>query len=189
MCIRDRILTAGMLNFEAKPGYSVTVRATDAFGAVFDQTLTVTVNDVNEPPTGSPSITGTRTVGQTLTADTSPVVNPDAWAISTYQWRRTGDGDIPGANASTYLLVWADYQKYMSVCVTYTSGVSSPTLLCSGTDAVAVGDPHMTTVDGLHYDFQGAGEFVALRGTGGMEIQLRQTAVSTACLLYTSRCV
>ena len=173
------ILTAGMLNFEAKPGYSVIIRVTDAFGAVFDQTLTVTVNDVDEPPTGSPSITGTRTVGQRLTANTIPVVNPDAWAISTYQWRRTGV-DIAGANASTYLLVSDDYREYMRVCVTYTSGVSSPPPLCSGTDTVAVGDPHITTVDGLHYDFQGAGEFVALRGAGGMEIQARHTPVSTA---------
>jgi hypothetical protein len=32
----------------------------------------------------------------------------------------------------------------------------------------------------LRYDFQGAGEFVALRGANGMEIQLRMAAVSTA---------
>lgn len=41
------------------------------------------------------------------------------------------------------------------------------------------GDPHITTVDGTHYDFQGAGEFVSLRGSDGQEIQTRQTAVST----------
>jgi hypothetical protein len=42
------------------------------------------------------------------------------------------------------------------------------------------GDPHLTTVDGVHYDFQSAGEFVALRDGDGMEIQTRQTPVSTA---------
>lgn len=40
------------------------------------------------------------------------------------------------------------------------------------------GDPHITTVDGVHYDFQSAGEFIALRGDD-LEIQTRQTAVST----------
>jgi hypothetical protein len=40
------------------------------------------------------------------------------------------------------------------------------------------GDPHITTVDGIHYDFQSAGEFVALRG-GGIEIQTRQARVAT----------
>lgn len=37
------------------------------------------------------------------------------------------------------------------------------------------GDPHMTTVDGLHYDFQGAGEFTLLRSNSGdLDIQARQ---------------
>jgi len=40
------------------------------------------------------------------------------------------------------------------------------------------GDPHITTVDGIHYDFQSAGEFIALRGSG-LEIQTRQTPVAT----------
>lgn len=43
------------------------------------------------------------------------------------------------------------------------------------------GDPHITTIDGVHYNFQGAGEFTALRGTG-IEIQTRQTPVSTSYL-------
>ncbi|MFZ1011615.1 MAG: S8 family serine peptidase [Candidatus Sulfotelmatobacter sp.] len=41
------------------------------------------------------------------------------------------------------------------------------------------GDPHLITVDGTHYDFQGAGEFVTLRDTDGMEIQTRQTPIAT----------
>jgi hypothetical protein len=41
------------------------------------------------------------------------------------------------------------------------------------------GDPHLTTVDKTHYDFQGAGEFVTLRDPDGAEIQTRQTPIST----------
>ena len=41
------------------------------------------------------------------------------------------------------------------------------------------GEPHITTMDGVHYDFQSAGEFVALRDGNGLEIQTRQTAIST----------
>ncbi len=41
------------------------------------------------------------------------------------------------------------------------------------------GDPHITTADGTHYNFQGAGEFVSLRDSDGAEIQTRQKPIST----------
>ena len=41
------------------------------------------------------------------------------------------------------------------------------------------GDPHITTVNEVHYDFQGAGEYVTLRDQDGTEIQTRQTAIAT----------
>ncbi len=47
----ELILTAGILNFEAKSSYEVIVRTTDAGGLTFDKTITVTVNDLNEDPT------------------------------------------------------------------------------------------------------------------------------------------
>lgn len=40
------------------------------------------------------------------------------------------------------------------------------------------GDPHLTTIDGTHYDFQSAGEFVLLRDPG-LEIQARHTPIQT----------
>lgn len=42
------------------------------------------------------------------------------------------------------------------------------------------GDPHMTTVEGIRYDFQGAGEFVVLRDADGLEIQTRQAPIATS---------
>jgi hypothetical protein len=41
------------------------------------------------------------------------------------------------------------------------------------------GDPHITTVNGKYYDFQSAGEFVALRDGGQLEIQTRQSPISS----------
>ncbi len=42
----------------------------------------------------------------------------------------------------------------------------------------SLGDPHIKTVSGVHYDFQAVGEFVLLRDPG-MEIQVRQSPVQT----------
>ncbi len=41
------------------------------------------------------------------------------------------------------------------------------------------GDPHITTIDGTRYDFQGAGEYVALRDPRGAEVQVRQAPIAT----------
>jgi len=41
------------------------------------------------------------------------------------------------------------------------------------------GDPHITTTNGIHYDFQGAGEFVMLKHPGKYEVQTRMTPVAT----------
>jgi hypothetical protein len=42
------------------------------------------------------------------------------------------------------------------------------------------GDPHLTTTNGINYDFQAGGEFTALRNSAtGFELQTRQTPIST----------
>ena len=46
------------------------------------------------------------------------------------------------------------------------------------------GDPHITTVDGINYDFQSAGEFGALRDGEGLLVQTRQTPVATAAAIF-----
>ena len=46
-------------------------------------------------------------------------------------------------------------------------------------DASDDGDPHITTVRGVSYDFQSAGEFIILRDRNGLQIQTRQTPVTT----------
>ena len=47
--------------------------------------------------------------------------------------------------------------------------------------AADAGDPHLTTVNGVRYDFQAAGEFVALKNSDtGFELQTRQSPVQTS---------
>jgi subtilisin family serine protease len=62
-------------------------------------------------------------------------------------------------------------------------GAGSPNKLLhygSLNDGANDGDPHIHTVNGIYYDFQNPGEFVALRDANGLEIQTRQTPVATA---------
>ncbi|HEX2224791.1 MAG TPA: Ig-like domain repeat protein [Thermoanaerobaculia bacterium] len=78
--------------------------------------------------------------------------------------------------------LWDDYGKFG---VSWTGGGTSATRLRDWLDPLNSGitamdgDPHLTTADGIHYDFQGAGEYVALRHDDGMEIQARTLPIST----------
>jgi len=93
---------------------------------------------------------------------THPAANPAAvWAaihiaddvLTTAGWIGVSD---PGTGSPNELLHWGSLN-----------------------DGFNDGDPHLTTVDGVHYDFQSAGEFVSLRDGDGMEIQSRQAAIAT----------
>ncbi|HEY3488200.1 MAG TPA: S8 family serine peptidase, partial [Gammaproteobacteria bacterium] len=59
--LNELVITAGVLDFETKPSYSVTVRVTDAGGITFDQPVVITVSDVVE--------------------NTAPVVNNQTFSI------------------------------------------------------------------------------------------------------------
>src|SRR5262249_31261612 len=45
------------------------------------------------------------------------------------------------------------------------TSVSSNATFTATTSGTVMGDPHFTTYDGLHYDFQAAGQFVLTRST------------------------
>jgi hypothetical protein len=53
--------------------------------------------------------------------------------------------------------------------------------ICPGNNCVygINGDPHVTTINNQNYNFQGAGEYVVLRDSNGLEVQTRQTPITT----------
>lgn len=84
-------------NFEAQPSYSIRLRATDSLGATFEKTFTITVTNVNEPPTSIslsaislPENGGVNAVVGTISA----IGDPDAGASHTFSLEPgTGDTD------------------------------------------------------------------------------------------------
>lgn len=73
---------------------------------------------------------------------------------------------------------WADSSNFTGDNPDDTGHYDAYTNQVRGGALANEGDPHITTLDGVRYDFQSAGEFVALRGDG-LEFQTRQTAIAT----------
>jgi hypothetical protein len=115
--------------------------------------------------------TGTTIVVETSVEDGT--TNPPSCAQSSFTGE-TNNLNLANTTASTTL-----------VCCPY--GGATPNIQFMETNAGHTatcgaakleGDPHITTADGTHYDFQGAGEFVSLRDSSD-EIQTRQAPIST----------
>ena len=98
---------------------------------------------VDSPATGTPTISGTAQVGETLTADTSDIADANGLSGATfsYQWVANdgnSDTDITGATDSTYTLAAADEGKTIKVKVSFTDDADNEeTLTSAATDAVA----------------------------------------------------
>ena len=93
----------------------------------------------NSPATGAPTISGTAQVGETLTANTSGVVDADGLGNVQYEYQwLADDADISGATNATYTLVAADEGKAVKVQVSFTDDEGNEeTLTSTATDAVS----------------------------------------------------
>lgn len=107
---------------QAEVGKTINVVAsyTDALGTAESvaSSATISVANVNDPPTGTVTITGTATQGQILTASNT-LVDLDGLGNISYQWQADGT-NITGANKSTYTLTQAQVGKTISVVANYT---------------------------------------------------------------------
>ena len=109
---------------------------------------------INSPATGSPSITGTAQVGQTLTASVSGIADEDGLTNATfaYQWIRTDgstDTEIAGATSTTYMPVNSDKSKAVMVQVSFTDDAGHEETL-TGMATAAIAPPPLTA--SLHTD-------------------------------------
>ena len=94
-------------------------------------TMTISVTAVNDPATGAPAISGTAEVGETLTASTSGIADPDGLPSSfTHQWKRfAADGTTFEANigidSDTYTLTASEQDARVKVEVSFTDNEGS----------------------------------------------------------------
>ena len=124
-----QLQTGAPLDYETQSSYTVTVIATDPAGATGRITVTINVNDVNEPGTVSLSWKQPQ-VGTELTAT---LADPDGdisgitwqWAKSDSSSKNSNYTDISGQTSSTYTPVGGDVNKYLRAMATYTDGNGS----------------------------------------------------------------
>jgi len=125
------------------------------FARGYMKDLKVTTTTVEAAPTNSlaPTITGTKSVGETLNSSTG------SWSGSptsySYQWKRASSAagsysDIPDANTSSYVLTTDDVGKYIKVGVAATNaGGSSTQTLSSATSAISASAPNSPTINSI----------------------------------------
>ena len=133
----------------ADEGQTIKVRVSFTDDAGYEETLTSAATALvstrrNSPPTGSPTISGTAQVGQTLTANTSGISDADGLTnVSySYQWLSSRDTEISGATSSTYVVQASDAGKTIKVKVSFTDDAGNDEALTSAATALVAARPN-----------------------------------------------
>ena len=135
---------------DSEESKAITVQVSFTDNADNEETLTSAATEAvaaapqsNSPATGTPTISGTAQVGETLTSDTSGIADADGLANATfsYQWL-ADDTDITGATGLTYTLTDSEESKAIKVQVSFTDDADNEeTLTSAATGAVAGAQP------------------------------------------------
>jgi Subtilase family len=192
--------------------YDVTVQVSDGLN-VDTQAIAVTVTNAGEAPvitsdgggaTAALMLEESTLVNNLATVTTVTATDPDAGSTLTFSISGGADAalfSITPAGVLTRVLIPANVNfnfefpndaganGVYDVIVQVSDGTNTDTqaiaLTIQNDNNADNGDPHIQAV-GINYDFQSAGEFVALRGGPGMEIQTRQSPISAAAPLPNS---
>ena len=125
--------------------FAVSDEQYDDIQAGIGESLTLAPEDTggasgNTPATGVPTISGAAQVGQTLTADTSGIVDADGLANVSYgyQWLSSRDAEIQGATGATYVVQASDADKTIRVRVSFSDDAGNAESLTSAATAEVV---------------------------------------------------
>ncbi len=127
------------------------------------------------PTISTATISGTPTVGQTLSAVSAGVTGTPTPSES-YQWLRDGQ-PIPGATSATYVVQASDYSHALSVTITETNSVghasatSTPSSSVAGQQGVPPSvSPPQITVSGISPSGVGAVTWTPAQVAGGVVV-------------------
>lgn len=129
---------------------------------------------VSAPTIASASISGTPTVGQTLTA--TPGNIGGGASTTTYQWLQSNTSggtysNISGATSSTYVLTANEVGKYIKVRITVTNATSSASATSSATATAVISNVATPTISAITSN---AGTVA-----GGVSVTISGTNLST----------
>ena len=118
-----QLLTGAPLDYETRSSYTVKVIATDPSGATDSITVTINVNNIDEPGT----VTLYWNQPQVNTPLEATLTDPDGSVSGvTWSWRRSSNGStwtaISGANLSSYTPASGDADTYLQATASYTDG-------------------------------------------------------------------
>ena len=135
--------------------------------------MTIDVNEVNDPATGTPTISGIALAGHTLTASTAGIVDLNGVPrVFTYQWKRyaadgtTFEANI-GGNSGTYTLTQNELGKKVKVEVRFTDNSDS-----SEGPLLSAAYPSSGTVQSATVSFGASSYTVAEGGSQSMTVTL-----------------
>ncbi|MEW6982225.1 tandem-95 repeat protein [Colwelliaceae bacterium 6471] len=127
---------------------SFVVQVSDGKGGSDNLTVNVTVNPVNDLPTGTVNISGTAKEGETLTASNT-LADVDGLGAISYAWKR---GSTTIGSGTTYTIVEADVGSTITVTASYTDQdatqeavVSTPTEIIVGFNEAPVAIDQLVT--------------------------------------------
>ena len=106
----------------------------------------VTPGPPNSAATGTPTITGTAQVGETLTAATTAIADADGLTNATFSYRWLADGaEVPGATSSSYTPTASQVGQRISVRVSFTDDSGNAESLTSAPTATVAAAPSPLT--------------------------------------------
>lgn len=125
---------------------AVSVSYTDGHGTAesVSSSASAEVANVNDAPTGSVTISGDATQGQTLTAFNT-LADPDGMGALKYQWQ-AGGISIDGASGPTLVIAQAQVGKNVTVLASYTDGHGAQESMHSAPTSAVAKVPSQTLV-------------------------------------------